>query len=159
MLRVIAVTTAIVVSSLAASETASSTRMLTTEVSGTVSAVDFGTTTCVVNGQSNLDCTSTGFVTAFLGSMEGTSVADTVGVFNCAKLRYHAHGTETFTGTIAGIGSGTLTWQLHASGILAPDCSPLTFDGRGVVVAGTDAFAGLRGNFQFTIDTYAGTLH
>jgi hypothetical protein len=146
-------------SCLAAIQTASSAPALATEVSGTVSAVDFGTTTCVPRGPSNLSCTQTGFVTAFLGSLQGASVADSVAQLDCAKLRYHGHGTETFTGSIAGIGSGTLTWQLHFTGILGPDCSLLTFEGRGVVVSGTGGLASLRGNFDFTIDAYSGTLH
>jgi hypothetical protein len=158
MLRMIPVTIA-VVSCLAAIQTASSAPALATEVSGTVSAVDFGTTTCVPRGPSNLSCTQTGFVTAFLGSLQGASVADSVAQLDCAKLRYHGHGTETFTGSIAGIGSGTLTWQLHFTGILGPDCSLLTFEGRGVVVSGTGGLASLRGNFDFTIDAYSGTLH
>jgi len=64
------------------------------------------------------------------------------------------HGTVTFTGTVAGIeGEGTLTSRTQ----LACDLSTYTCTGRNVVVQGTGALAGVRGQTAITVDLSTGT--
>ena len=74
--------------------------------------------------------------------------------------RTHGHGTETFTGSIAGVGSGTLAWGIHFDS--AFDCATFTvsgFSGRGVVTSGAGDLANLNGSIQFGETTYDGALH
>jgi hypothetical protein len=100
------------------------------------------------NGQSRLD---EDLLSSRAAALEGVDPE---------KSRTHGHGTETFTGSIAGVGSGTLTWGIHFDS--AFDCLTFAvsdFSGRGVITSGTDALAGLHGSIQFGDTTYDGALH
>jgi hypothetical protein len=135
-------------------------------VSGTYSVTDFGATTCVPVGSSSFmfRCDTTGFVYQSSGDLIGTAVTDFTGLINCKTGRETGHGTETFTGSIFGVGPGTLTYidQFSADG----DCSfaqdlfiPFNLDLNSVAVNGSDAFAGLQGKLHFNDTDYSGTLH
>jgi hypothetical protein len=130
-------------------------------VSGTYAVTDFGSFSCATNGSPFvLHCTTTGFVSQYSGNLTGTSVTNFEQIIDCKKSRTHGHGTETFTGSIAGVGSGTLTWGIHFDS--AFDCLTFAvsdFSGRGVITSGTDALAGLHGSIQFGDTTYDGALH
>jgi hypothetical protein len=130
------------------------------ELSGTSSTLDLGTTTCRLLGPYLVSCETTGFVTGFFGTLVGSSSTDDKPLLDCKTGRYHGEGTEIFTGTIAGVGSGTLTWRLRFSGNVSADCSELTsFEGTGVVVGGTGDLVGLNGTLSFDASTYTGSLH
>jgi hypothetical protein len=130
-------------------------------VSGTYAVTDFGSLACAPNGSPFLlRCTTTGFVSEYSGSLSGGSVADFVQIIDCKTGRTHGQGTETFTGSLDGVGAGTLTWRIHFDA--AFDCLTFAvsdFSGRGVVTTGTDALAGLNGSLQFGDVTYDGELH
>jgi hypothetical protein len=81
-------------------------------VSGTYTVTDFGALSCAPNGSPFvLRCTTTRFVSQYSGDLTGTSVANFEQIIDCKNSRTHGQGTETFTGSIAGVGSGTLTWE------------------------------------------------
>jgi hypothetical protein len=129
-------------------------------ISGTTSTIDPGTGNCVFRGPYVLNCDSTDFLTGFAGTLTGTSSTDSNIQINCKTLQYQSHGVETFTGSLTGVGSGTLTWQLQTAGTVSDDCSELTsFEGRGVVVSGTGDLAGLNGTLTLEVDTHTGSLH
>ena len=132
------------------------------QVAGEYVVTNPGALTCVPigNSPSNFRCTITGFTSDYSGTLTGSSTLDFVQFIDCRRGTTHGHGFETFTGTVAGVGSGTLTWQttFHASF----DCTtllPSDFRGRGSITGGTGALASLRGPLTFTIDTYEGVLH
>ena len=130
-------------------------------VSGTYGVTSFGSFSCAENGSPFiLRCTTTGFIADYSGSLTGSTTSDFEQIIDCKTGRTHGHGTETFSGSIGGVGSGTLTWGIHFdSGF---DCETFTvsnFSGRGVVTSGTADLAGLNGNIQFGDTTYDGTLH
>jgi hypothetical protein len=131
------------------------------QVSGMYQVTEFGSFSCATNGSPFvLRCTTTGFVSQYSGSLTGSSVTNFEQIINCKTGRTHGHGTETFTGSVAGVGSGTLTWGIHFDS--AFDCLTFAvtgFSGRGVVTAGTGALAGLNGSIEFGEDTYDGELH
>jgi hypothetical protein len=130
------------------------------EVSGTTSTLDPGMTTCKLHGHHLVGCETTRFVTGFSGTLVGSSSTDSRALINCKTRRYHGNGIETFTGSVTGVGSGTLTMRLHVSGDVTADCSDLTsFEGKAVVVAGTGDLAGLNGTLRFEGSTYSGSLH
>jgi Protein of unknown function (DUF3224) len=130
-------------------------------VSGTYTVTDFGALSCAPNGSPFvLRCTTTRFVSQYSGDLTGTSVANFEQIIDCKNGRTHGQGTETFTGSIAGVGSGTLTWGIHFDS--AFDCGTFAvsdFSGRGDITSGTGDLAGLNGSIQFGIDTYDGELH
>lgn len=130
------------------------------EVLGTTATVDPGFLTCSFLGPYVVSCKTTGFVTAFFGTLAGSSTTDNAVLIDCKTGRYLGEGTETFTGSVENIGSGTLTWRLHFSGTVSPDCSTITsFQGTGVVIRGTDDLAGLHGRLSFEGSAYSGSLH
>lgn len=130
-------------------------------VSGTYTVTDFGALACAPNGSPFvLRCTITGFVSLYGGSLEGTSVTDFVQIIDCKTSHTLGYGTETFTGSVEGVGSGTLTWGIHFES--AFDCATFAvsdFSGRGVVTSGSGDLAGLNGRLQFGDVTYEGELH
>jgi hypothetical protein len=135
-------------------------------VSGTYVVSDFGTTTCVSVGASGFKfrCDTTGLVSQYSGDLTGTAVADFTSLINCKTDRETGHGTETFTGSLGGVGSGTLSWIDQFSSDV--DCSfapdvfiPFNLDINSVAVKGSGGFAGLEGRFTFTDTTYSGVLH
>ncbi len=82
-------------------------------VSGTYSIAGFGTTTCVPVGQNNFifNCTTTNFVSDYSGSLVGRTITNFSQQINCKTGRTHGNGAETFSGSVTGLGSGTLTWR------------------------------------------------
>jgi hypothetical protein len=130
-------------------------------VSGTYTVTDLGALDCATNGSPFvLRCTTTGFVSQYAGTLTGTSVVDFKEIIDCKTSRTVGHGTETFTGSVAGVGSGTLTWRIQFES--AFDCATFAvseFSARGDVIAGTGDLAGLHGSIQFGDVTYEGDLH
>lgn len=155
----VAVAAIVIVSALAVWPAAASAMRGEIAISGVTSTLDPGSTNCVSQGPFVLTCESTGFLTGFAGTLTGSSSTDSSTQLNCKTGRYHGHGVETFTGSLAGAGSGTLTWQLQTSGTISDDCSALTsFEGRGIVVGGTGGLAGLHGAITFDATSYVGSL-
>jgi hypothetical protein len=116
-------------------------------------------TNCRADGPYILHCATTGVILEYHGDLQGSSVIDFTWTIDCKAGTQHAQGTETFTGSIAGVGSGTSTWALNAhSGF---DCSVFqfsNFSGADVVVAGSGDLAGLRGSIHRADTTYDGEL-
>jgi hypothetical protein len=129
-------------------------------VSGTYAVTDFGAVDCSpVPAGFIFDCRTTGFVSQYSGDLTGTSVTDFTQQINCATGRTHGTGAETLTGSVAGVGSGTLTWRDVFDADF--DCATFTasnFHGSGVDVKGSGGLAGMRGGLAFTDTTYDGTL-
>jgi hypothetical protein len=129
-------------------------------VSGTYEVSDFGTTTCAPLAKPFLvGCSTTGFVSQYDGSLEGSSTSSFVQVINCETGRTAGIGTETFTGSVEGVGSGTLTWLIRFRS--AFDCATFSvsnFSATGVIVSGTGDLAGLEGKLHFGDVTYEGDL-
>jgi hypothetical protein len=152
---VAAIAVALVVAQAAASASES------VHVSGTYAVTDFGSLSCAPNGSAFvLRCTETGFVSQYSGDLTGTSVANFEQIVDCKTSRTRGQGTDTFTGSVAGVGSGKLTWRIHFES--AFDCGTFAvsdFSGRGDVTSGSGDLAKLNGSIQFGIDTYDGELH
>lgn len=96
--------------------------------------------------------------------MTGTAVADFTSLVNCKTGRETGHGTKTFTDSLTGGGSGTLSWIDQFSSDV--DCSfapdlfiPFNLAINSVAVRGSEGFAGLQGRLTFTDTTFSGTLH
>jgi len=107
-----------------------------------------------------LRCDTTGFVSDYSGSLQGTAVADFTELINCKTGRAVGHGTETFTGSVEGVGSGTLTYTDQFSADF--DCEfffPFNLDINSVAVKGSGGLAGLQGKLHFDDTSYMGTLH
>jgi hypothetical protein len=137
-----------------------------TSISGTYFVSDFGATTCVSVGGSDFTfrCDTTGLVSQYSGDLTGSAVADFTGLINCKTGRETGYGTETFSGSLTGVGFGTLTWIDQFSADV--DCSfapdlfiPFNLDINSVAVKGSGGFAGLQGRLTFTDTTFSGTLH
>ena len=121
----------------------------------------FGTTTCAQVGSSGfmLRCETSGFVSDYTGSLTGTAVADFTQLINCKTGTSVGHGTETFTGSLTGVGSGTLTYTDQFTSEF--DCVgnfPFNLDINSVAVKGTGGLAGLQGKLHFDDTSYVGTL-
>jgi Protein of unknown function (DUF3224) len=131
-------------------------------VSGTYTVTDLGTTTCAPLGSSAfmLRCDTTGFVSQYAGDMTGTAIVDFTQLIDCRSGHTRGEGVETFTGTINGVGVGTLTWHDHFRA--TTDCLTFALSDfvlKGVGLSGTGDLAGLDGRLDFTLATYDGTLH
>jgi len=133
-----------------------------THVSGTYTVTDLGTTTCAPVGESPhlYRCDTTGFVSEYSGDLTGTAVADFTQLIDCTNGHTQGKGVETFTGTVNGVGTGTLTWHDHFRA--TTDCA--TFAVSDFVLKsnhfrGSGALAGLRGRIDSTLTDYDGTLH
>ena len=130
-------------------------------VSGTDLGPDAGTTSChpINSAGTLLSCDTPDFATRYSGDLTGTISTDFRWVINCRAGAIAGQGAETFTGSVARLGSGTLRWEtkFHA----AFDCSTQTLSklhGTGIVMSGTATLAGLRGALIFTDQQYSGTL-
>jgi len=129
-------------------------------VSGTYTAVDFGTTECAALDDVQVHCTTSGFKSNYEGDLVGESVAGFDTVINCATDRTYGHGVETFSGSVRGGGPGTLTWRL----VLTADFDCETFLPSnllilGVVTRSTGGLASIRGGRLLFDDTsYHGIL-
>jgi hypothetical protein len=155
MAKIIVLLTAIVCA-LAATGTSSA----ATGVSGTYTVTDLGAFTCVPLGARQLRCDITGFTSLYEGSMTGTSTVSFVQFVDCARSRTHGQGIETFVGSVAGVGSGTLTWQISFQSDF--DCNTFTasgFDGKGAITGSTGGLAGTHGLINFSEVDYSGDLH
>jgi hypothetical protein len=161
MTKMVASLAAIAACALVVAQTAATASSGTIELSGTTSTLDPGTgPPCVLHGPYLVSCDSTGFITGFSGTLVGSSNTTSGILINCKTGRYDGAGTEVFTGSVTGVGSGTLTLRLHVSGGVTADCSGLTsFSARGVVVAATGDLAALNGTLSFDGSTYTGSLH
>jgi len=131
-------------------------------VSGTYAVTDEGSTTCAPVGTSPnlLLCHVTGFVAQYAGDMTGTSTVDFTDLIDCKTGHYRGQGIETFTGTIEGVGAGTLTWHEHFHGTTNCETFELSeFFLKALGFSGTGDLAALDGKIGFTLDTYDGVLH
>ena len=133
-----------------------------TYVSGTYSIAEFGTTTCVPVGQNNFifNCTTTDFVSDYTGSLVGTTITNFSQQINCETGRTHGDGWETFTGSVTGLGSGTLTWRDVFDADF--DCSTFTQTNLlilGASVTGGGGLTGVQGKLNFIDTNYTGVLH
>jgi hypothetical protein len=131
-------------------------------VSGTYAVTDFGTSTCAPVGQSLflIRCDTTGFVSQYTGDLTGATVTEFTQLINCKTGKTHGKGVETFTGSVAGMGAGTLTWRDHFHATI--DCLTFAvsdFVGRGKHLSGTGELAELDGKLEFDDTTYDGVLH
>ena len=131
-------------------------------VAGSYTPTDFGSTSCALVGGSGfiLRCDTTGFVTEYTGDLEGSAVADFTQLIDCKTGRAYGHGSETFTGTLTGVGSGTLTYTDQFSSDF--DCTsgfPFNLDIDSVAVAGSGGLSGLQGKIHFDDTSYSGNLH
>jgi hypothetical protein len=131
------------------------------QVSGTYTVTDFGTTQCAPKGTSPdiLKCSTTAFESRFDGNLAGDVTTEFTQIINCTTGRTRGHGVETFTGSLNGGGTGTLTWKIsfHA----AFDCAtsiPSDFHGRAHIKASSGALAGMHGRLRFGDVTYDGVL-
>jgi hypothetical protein len=163
-LHALAVVSAVIAIGIAAASQAAAGSAI--PVSGTYVVSDFGTTSCVSVGASGLKfrCDTTGLVSQYSGDLTGAAVADFTSLINCKTGRQTGHGTETFTGSLVGVGFGTLIWIDQFSSDV--DCSfapdvfiPFNLDIDSVAVKGSDGFAGLQGRLTFTDTTFTGVLH
>jgi hypothetical protein len=162
--RALAVALAVTAVALAAAGQASAGS--TIRVSGTYFVSDLGSTTCASVGSSGFKfrCHTIGLTSQYSGDLNGTAVADFTNLVNCKTGRTTGEGTETFTGSIVGVGSGTLAWIDQFSADV--DCSfapdffiPFNLDINSVAVTGSGGFAGLQGRLSFTDTTFSGVLH
>lgn len=129
-----------------------------TNVSGTWTTTDFGVPSCVQTGD-RIDCATTGFKSVYAGSLKGASTVDFSSVAFCRPAFTYGSGIETFTGSIDGIGSGTLTWRI--SFVSRFDCATFSVSGfraLAVIQSGTGDFAGARGVITFDDLRYHGVL-
>ena len=131
-------------------------------VSGTYVVSDIGIPACTPVGSSGFlfRCTDTGLVSDYSGDLTGSAVADLTEIVNCQTSRTNGTATETFTGSINGVGSGTLSWIDQFSADF--DCTlffPFNLDINSVAVKGSGDFVGLQGRLTFTDTTYSGVLH
>ena len=130
-------------------------------VAGVFTVTDVGSIDCAPTGSAPFlfRCETTGLVSQYTGSMSGSSTTDFTQLVNCATGRTQGSGTDTFAGSVDGIGSGTLTWRIHFES--AFDCSTFTvagFAGRGAIISGTGALGAVNGLLEFGDDTYEGEL-
>ena len=130
-------------------------------VSGTDLGPDAGTTSChpINSAGTLLSCDTPDFATRYSGDLTGTISTDFRWVINCSSGVIDGQGAETFTGSVAHVGSGTLRWEtkFHA----AFDCSIQSLSnlhGTGTIISGIGALAGLRGTLIFTDQEYSGIL-
>lgn len=128
-------------------------------VSGTYTAVDFGTTECAALDDVQLHCSTSGFRSRYEGDLVGESIASFDQVINCATGRTYGHGVETFSGSVRGGRPGTLTWRLVLTAEF--DCEtffPSNLRILGVVTKSTGGLASMRGGLHFDDTSYRGVL-
>ena len=130
-------------------------------VSGTYVPYDFGTTQCAPKGASPdiLVCSTTGFRSTYAGSLVGDVTTAFSNIIDCKTGRTWGRGVETFTGSLNGSATGTLTWKISFRSDF--DCAtslPSGFQGRSHIKASSGALAGIRGRLHFGDVTYDGVL-
>jgi hypothetical protein len=127
-------------------------------VAGTYTVSDFGTTTCDPLGTTSLVCRTTGFRIDYDGDLDGLSTSSFDQVIDCARGRTMGRGSETFTGSVNGVG-GTLTWQLVF--VSDFDCASFFPSNLRIVAVPTEgggALAGTHGVLLFGDTDYTGVL-
>jgi hypothetical protein len=130
-------------------------------VSGTYAAYDYGTPQCAPKGASPdiLACRTTGFRSSYAGSLVGDVSTEFSSIIDCKSGRTWGHGVETFTGSLNGSASGTLTWRIRFRA--AFDCTtsaPSAFQGFSRITASSGALSGIRGRLHFGDVNYDGVL-
>jgi hypothetical protein len=156
LLVTVTVVAAALIGGLSGASAASSVRAI--NVSGTWTTTDFGVPSCTQTGD-RIDCATTGFKSVYAGSLKGASTVDFSSVAFCRPSFTYGSGIETFTGSIDGIGSGTLTWRI--SFVSRFDCATFSVSGfraLAVIQSGTGDFAGARGVVMFDDLRYHGVL-
>lgn len=133
----------------------------TLHVSGFYEVTDPGTTVCTPLGGEDmrLRCATDGRGATFSGSLTGTSSSGYVAVVDCRAGRLSGHGSETFSGSVAGVGSGSLTLRTRVTA--AYDCQTEELSAvvaRGVVVVATGDLRSLRAALDIDGATYSGDL-
>ena len=127
-------------------------------VAGTYTVFDFGTTTCDPLGPSRLVCRTTGLRSDYDGGLDGLSTSSFDQVIDCARGRTIGRGSETFTGSVNGVG-GTLTWGLAF--VSDFDCAsffPSNLRIVAVPTTGGGGLAGTHGVLLFGDTDYTGVL-
>jgi hypothetical protein len=96
----------------------------------------------------------------YSGGLKGSTETDFSGWTDCKTGIGWGAGTEHFKGSVAGVGSGTLVWNLHyASGVNCKDGSLQSFSATDVVVSGTGGLAKVHGSlYRIGNNTYTGTF-
>jgi hypothetical protein len=119
-------------------------------------------TTCKPLSKANpgvLGCTVSGFTLVYSGSLQGHGVNTFRWIVNCATGKSYTDGTERFTGSVAGIGSGTLSWGVRSTGTF--DCKKGEVTGISAtqnLYSGTGALAGMYGSIHRGPGAYSGVL-
>ena len=94
------------------------------------------------------------------GDLQGVVNGTAVTIVNCGMGSRKGHGAETFTGTVASVGTGTLTWKVAIDRPF--DCAgggnEQLFTHEAKVTSGTGALSGLRGKIDFVGGNYSGVL-
>ncbi len=133
-------------------------------VSGTYTVPNFGVTTCPWSGfgasATVLVCTTTHFVSLYSGDLQGRSVTTFTQAINCTTGRTSVYGVERFTGSVKGVGSGTLVWTDRFD--WSTDCFSFfafNVEGTGTITSATGDLQGLEGTLTFTESTYEGDLN
>jgi hypothetical protein len=132
----------------------------TIPVSGSFTVLSAGATTCTEAGPNVLHCTTPDIVTQYFGDLQGFSTLSVSGIINCTTGFTQGTGTEVFTGSVAGVGAGSLTW--FDSFTANFDCNSFVQSGtRGTAAirSGTGALALLSGSYKFNDSMYNGAFH
>jgi hypothetical protein len=106
-----------------------------------------------------LRCTVSGFALDYTGSLQGHGVNVFKWIVDCATGKSYTDGVERFTGSIEGVGSGTLTWGVRSTGTF--DCKKGEITGVSAIqnlYEGSSALAGLYGSIHRGSATYSGVL-
>jgi hypothetical protein len=109
--------------------------------------------------QAVLTCSVSGFTLDYTGSLQGRGVNDFRWIVDCNTGKSYTDGTETFTGSVAGVGSGTFSWGIHSTETF--DCvkgEVTSVLATHNLYAGTGDLAGLYGSFHRGPKHYAGVL-
>lgn len=130
-------------------------------VTGTWAAYDPGSSQCAPKGASPdiLRCTTTALRSTYDGSLTGDTTSDFTNVIDCKAGRTWGRGVETFTGSLNGGASGTLTWKISFAA--AFDCTTFSLSGFRAfshIKASSGALAGIHGHIRFGDVTYDGVL-
>ena len=99
------------------------------------------------------------FATIFAGDLVGTISSHFTWNTDCTSNLIAGHGVETFTGSAATVGSGTLRWHTRSRATFDRSMQTLTnLRGTATIVSGTGALTGRHGILIFADQTYCGIL-
>jgi hypothetical protein len=106
-----------------------------------------------------LTCTVSGFTLDYAGSLKGQGVNDFRWIVDCTTGKSYTDGTETFTGSVSGLGSGTFSWGVRSHGTFDCDKGEVTsISALHQLYSGTGDLAGLYGTFRRGPSHYSGIL-